>query len=90
MQRITKGKIEEAHATGDDGEAARLQEALSKSENELADKLKEIKQLEADLKKKPIEVPATVTIEKVPEAIEIELAELRTKVSKQANAEFKI
>lgn len=85
-----KMQLEEANAAGDSEEASRLQRELSKSEAELADKLKQIKKLEAELKKKPIEVPATVTIEKIPADVERELAELRAKVSKQVNMKFKL
>ncbi|WP_128102806.1 DUF3102 domain-containing protein [Paenibacillus sp. DCT19] len=84
-----KKQAEEAEAAAakaesgeDDGRAAELQEELEKAQQQHADSLAQIKQLEQELKAKPIDVvPATVEVEVVPKAITAELEELRKKVA---------
>lgn len=73
-----------AQASGDDGLAKRLQESLEKTDNELANSLERIKELERQLKEKPIETVATEVIEKVPDEVQKELDELRK--SRQSGA----
>lgn len=75
-----KREIQQVQAFGNDEEAARLQESLNASKEELEDYKKRIKQLETELKQQPIEVAATTTIEVVPEEVKQELNELRKKV----------
>lgn len=77
-----------AESGEDDGQAAALQEALEKAQQQHADSLAQIKQLEQELKSKPIDVPAIV--EKVPAEIEAELAELRKKVAQGTGEEAAI
>ncbi|MFJ2044545.1 DUF3102 domain-containing protein [Paenibacillus taichungensis] len=80
-----------AEAGEDDGQAVILQESLQKSEQQLADSLAKIKELESELKAKPIDVvPATIEIEKVPAEIEAELEELRKKVAQGTGEEAAI
>jgi myosin heavy subunit len=81
-----KNQIEEAKTDDDDEETAKLQDSLEKSKTDLETSLKRIKELEDDLKKKPIDIPATEIIEKVPEAIEAELLELRKKAAQLNNS----
>ena len=81
----TKKQLSEAQASGDSGLATRLQESLEKTDNELAESYKKIEELERKLKEKPIEVPATTVIEKVPDDVQKELDELRK--NHQQNAE---
>lgn len=77
-----------ARESGDDSEAIALNESLQKSEQQLADSLSKIKELEAELKAKPVETATvTVEVEKVPAEIEAELAELRKKVSQGTGEE---
>lgn len=59
-----------------------LQAALESSKIELEKQESKIKELENDLKKKPLEA---ATVEVVPESVEKELAELREKVKRQDN-----
>lgn len=63
----------------DNKEVLRLQEAIRISEKERIDSQAKVKQLEQQLKEKPIDVPAVV--EKVPEAVQKELDELRKQVT---------
>jgi len=74
-----KAELAEAGAAGDNEEVDRLQASLKDSEKELQTSRDRIKELETELKQKPIDVPAVV--EKIPEEIERELAELRKKVA---------
>jgi DNA repair exonuclease SbcCD ATPase subunit len=76
-----KSDLEIAIGTGNTHEVDSLKSALFKKESEHSESLKKIKELERQLKEKPIDVPAV--IEKVPEAIEQELEELRKRVGKQ-------
>ncbi|WP_274363731.1 DUF3102 domain-containing protein [Paenibacillus thermotolerans] len=77
--------LEEAETSGDGEEVNRLKKELDKSGKDLAQLQKTVKELEDELNKKPIDVPATTVIEKVPDEIEKELNELREKVAKQNN-----
>ncbi|MEK4113248.1 DUF3102 domain-containing protein [Paenibacillus sp. FSL M7-1414] len=80
-----------AESGEDDGQAAALQEALEESQQQHAASLAQIKQLEQELKAKPIDVvPATIEIEKVPPEIEAELEELRKKVAQGTGEEAAI
>lgn len=79
-----------AHEAGDSEEVARLQGSLDAAkdvESKLRDKIQE---LQEELKSKPIEA---AVVEKVPEAVEAELAQLRQQVSRmsagEAASEFK-
>lgn len=84
VERLQK-QINDAKETGDNTAVEKARADLKKSNEEhQAAKLK-IKELEAELKKKPIDVPATTTIEVIPPAIETELAELRKMDEKHKN-----
>ncbi|MFF2449347.1 DUF3102 domain-containing protein [Neobacillus sp. NPDC058068] len=78
-----KSDLEFAVAAGNNQEVDSLQSALKKKENEHSESLKRIKELERQLKDKPIDVPAVTVVEKVPEEIEQELADLRKQVGQQ-------
>ncbi|WP_339321391.1 DUF3102 domain-containing protein [Paenibacillus sp. FSL W8-0194] len=80
-----KAEIEAATASGNDEQAAKLQEELNKAQASLVDSNKKIKELEKQLKAKPIDIPAKEIIEKVPEAVEKELEQLREKVKRSDN-----
>lgn len=70
-----KNQILEVQASGDNEEAENLQETLEKFETELNESKNKIKELEEQLNT-PME---SVIVEKVPEEVEKELAELRAK-----------
>ncbi|MHA7580420.1 DUF3102 domain-containing protein [Paenibacillus vandeheii] len=97
VERLQK-QAEEAEAAAaraesgeDDGQAAALQVELEKAQQQHADSLAQIKQLEQELKAKPIDVvPATIEVEKVPPEIEAELEELRKKVAQGTGEEAAI
>lgn len=74
--------LKKAKEAGDDKAAEMMEADLNKSKDDLANSKKKIEELEEELKKPKI-------IEKVPESIEVELAELRKKVS-QPNSESTI
>lgn len=78
-----ESELEKAKAADNEDEVKRLKENLDIASSELWDSKDRIQKLERQLKEKPIEVPAIV--EKVPEAIEKELADLREKVAKQGS-----
>lgn len=80
-----KLELEKAQAAGDEKEVERLKTNLEIAISELTDSRERVKNLEKQLKEKPIEVP--VVVEKVPEAIEQELEELRKKVATQGTSE---
>ncbi|KEQ22860.1 DUF3102 domain-containing protein [Paenibacillus tyrfis] len=84
VQRLN-AELEKAKSSGDTKSAEKLKESLEKSKADLDASKKRVKELETELKKKPIDVPATTIIEKVPEEVERELAELREKVIKNDN-----
>ncbi|KKX56358.1 DUF3102 domain-containing protein [Brevibacillus borstelensis] len=77
-ERVSQLQIELADAkiAGDAEQAQKLQEALAEAQAK-------VKQLEKELRAKPIDVPAVV--EKIPEEVEKELAELRKKVAQPGN-----
>lgn len=77
-------ELADARIAGKDDEAQKLKEQLAEAQARA-------KQLEAELKAKPVDVPAVV--EKIPEEVEAELAELRKKVAQPsgiATVKFKI
>jgi uncharacterized phage infection (PIP) family protein YhgE len=76
-------QLEAAQAAGNEDEVERLNGVLEEKEKSLTESQKKIKELERQLKEKPIKVSAVV--EKVPEAIEAELQELRKRVGPQAD-----
>lgn len=84
-----KDQLEKAKAAGDKTAADQLQAKLDKQKSDLDKSRKRIAELEAELKKKP----AKEVVEKVPEAVEQELTELRKKLAtstgSQAMAKFK-
>ncbi|WP_163854599.1 DUF3102 domain-containing protein [Paenibacillus elgii] len=82
VQKLS-AELEKAKSSGDTKAAEKLKESLEKSNSDLDASKKRIKELETELKKKPIDVTATVEV--VPEAVERELAELRQKVAQQSN-----
>ncbi|OMF09577.1 hypothetical protein BK129_01610 [Paenibacillus amylolyticus] len=95
VERLQK-QAEEAEAAAakaesgeDDGQAAELQEELEKAQQQHADSLAQIKQLEQELKAKPIDV-VPATIEVVPAEITAELEELRKKVAQGTGEEAAI
>lgn len=73
--------IGEAKVSGNDEEVERLQAALQEIQCDLDSSAKKIDELEAQLKDKPIDVITAepVIIEKVPEEVQRELEELRSK-----------
>lgn len=87
--------LSEAKASGDAEEVKRLQASLQEIQSDLDSSAKKIDELEAELKTKTIDVITAkpVIIEKVPEEIEKELQELRTKNVQGSNTsvtEFKV
>lgn len=78
VQRLS-AQLEEAKQSGNADEARKLNEELQKSKDELAASRSRVQALETELEKKPVDVSGVV--EKIPEEIEMELAELRKKVS---------
>jgi hypothetical protein len=78
-----KSDLEFAIAAGNTEEVDSLQNVIKEKERSLTDSQKRIKELERQLKEKPIDVPAV--IEKVPEAIERELEELRKRADQKTD-----
>lgn len=76
-------ELEEAKANGDSEEEDKLQASFDVSKVELETMRAKVKELEDELSKKPIDVPATVEV--IPEELTRELEELRLKVIKQNN-----
>ena len=76
-----KRQLNEAQASGNEALVGSLQESLEKTDNELHVALGKIEGLEKQLREKPIETTATEIVERVPEDVERELAELRGKIS---------
>ena len=83
----TRKLLQEAQANGDKEKVSRLQSALAETDVARKEAEKKIQELEQQLKEKPIDVPAVKVVEKVPEEIERELQELRTKVTKQSGSQ---
>lgn len=80
-----KAEIEAAQADGDDEKVTELQQELDKRREELKKSEEKIKQLEKELQAKPIDIPKTEVIEKIPEDVEKELAALREQVKRNEN-----
>ena len=80
-----KSEIEAAAESGDEEKVSELQAKLDLHQNELDAASKRVKELEKQLKAKPIDVPVKEIIEKVPEEIEKELAQLREQVKRNDN-----
>jgi tetratricopeptide (TPR) repeat protein len=80
-----KSEIEVAQEAGDDDKVAELQSELDKRWEDLKRSDEKIKQLEKELQEKPIDIPKTEVIEKVPEDVEKELAMLREQVKRNDN-----
>lgn len=78
-----KTDLEFAIAAGNQEEVTHLQESLEQLTNEHNDSLAKIKELEKQLREKPIEVQGIV--EKIPEEVEAELIELRNQVREQSD-----
>jgi DNA repair exonuclease SbcCD ATPase subunit len=74
-------ELEKAKAENKKDVIEQLQSKLDDAVKEVGNSLTKIKELERKLKEKPIEAPAVV--ERVPDEIEKELAELRAKVGQQ-------
>ena len=79
-----KKDLETAQATGDEKEIEALQESMKVLDDELAEAKRRNDELEKQLKEKPIEI--TSVIEKIPEEVEKELQELRSKVNQPSQA----
>ena len=79
-----KTELADANADFDDEKAEKLEAGLKESQEKLENSQRRIKELEEELKKKPIDVSAVV--EKIPEAIEQELEELRKKAAQPNTA----
>ncbi|URJ36578.1 DUF3102 domain-containing protein [Paenibacillus polymyxa] len=77
-----KQQLKEAQDAGDVESANKAQEQLRQSNLEVIAYTARIKELEAELKKKPVKE----IVEKVPDAVEQELASLRATVAKQAQS----
>lgn len=77
-------RVQEAEAKGNADEVKRLNELLQESDSQLYDAQEKIKDLEKQLKERPIET-AVATIEKIPEEVEKELNELRKKAKNISN-----
>jgi hypothetical protein len=86
----TKKQLSEAQSSGNSDEVKRLQESLDITDSELKISYEKIEKLEQQLKDKPIDVPATTVIDKIPEEVEKELAELRKNQSGAAALKFKV
>lgn len=80
-----KAEIEAAQADGDDEKVTELQQELDKRREELKKSEEKIKQLEKELQAKPIDIPKTEVIEKIPENVEKELAALREQAKRNDN-----
>jgi len=76
----TKRQLAEAQSAGNEALVEHLKESLEKTDNELHVALGKIEELEKKFREKPIETTAAEIIEKVPEEVERELAELRGKI----------
>ncbi|KAB2329468.1 DUF3102 domain-containing protein [Bacillus mesophilum] len=79
-----KKDLDKANNTEDQIELKRLVGELKEKDEELLKKQEKMSELEGQLKKKPIDVPAV--IEKIPEEVQIELDQLREKVKKSDHA----
>lgn len=80
-----KKQLAAAHLSGDNEEVYRLRDSIHNIDAKLQDLYGKIKELERQLREKPIEVSATVEVDKVPEEVERELAELRQRAALQGS-----
>ncbi|MNK79714.1 Chromosome partition protein Smc [compost metagenome] len=80
-----KHDIEAAADSGDQKKAAELQAELDKHRAELKEAEKKVKELQKELKAKPIEIPAKEIVERVPDEVQQELAQLREQVKRNSN-----
>lgn len=80
-----KKQLKEAKASGNDEETVKLKESLEEKEKRLNESFEKIKELEQELKDKPETITAAV-VEKIPEEVEKELAELRKKAQSSQTA----
>lgn len=90
-----RGQMEEASAAGDDDAAHRLQQDLERAQKALKAAEKAKADLEEQLKAKPIDVPATVIeekiIERIPDDVARELAQLRVRAHQpEASTRFRV
>ena len=84
-------KLTDAQANDNNNELAeQLQESLEKTDEELMEAQKRIEELEQKLKDKPIDIPAAEVVEKIPEEIEQELAELRKHKKSSAAVKYSL
>lgn len=91
-----KKELDAAKASGNEDEVERLQKSLKKANDELEISDQKIKELERELREKPVDVrTATIEVPKVPEEVEQELnalrkknKELEIKADQQKNAEI--
>ncbi|MDB5053124.1 MAG: hypothetical protein JWM44_1174, partial [Bacilli bacterium] len=72
-----KEELKAAIELSENSTAKKLRDSLKKAESDHAESVKKVKELEAELKKKPIDVPATTTVEVIPEETQKELETLR-------------
>ncbi len=70
-------QLKEAQEKGDTEEIDRLKSELEEADAQLASANDEIAELNRQLNEKPIDVPAAPVVEKIPEEVEKELADLR-------------
>ncbi|AOZ91586.1 DUF3102 domain-containing protein [Paenibacillus crassostreae] len=81
LAKRLEAELEEAKALGDKEAVEKLQVTLLGSETNLAESRERVKELEEELKKKPIDVPVKEIVEKIPDNIQKELEDLRKKVA---------
>jgi myosin heavy subunit len=72
-----KEQLKTAQVTGDDEAIKSLQDKLDASEQRQKELNEQNKNLQKQLKEKPIDVPVTKVVEKIPDEIVAEIAELR-------------
>lgn len=85
---ILESKLEKAEANNDKELIEKLEADKEADNNKLNEANIKIKKLEAELKKKPIDVPET--IETVPKEVEEELADLRKQVENKTSDETEV
>ncbi|SFB62690.1 Protein of unknown function [Cohnella sp. OV330] len=78
-----KADLELALAAKDDKSAEKAKADLQKSKDALAEAKAKVKELEAQLKSKPIDVPKVEVKEVIPEAMKLEMEELKRQVIEQ-------
>lgn len=83
-------QLTEAKAKNNNKIAEQLQQSLEETDAELMESQKRIEELEQQLKAKPIDVPATTVLERLPESVEKELAELRKAHKDRAVVKFQV